>query len=109
MITVHDLTKRFGSKLAVDHLGFEVRPGAVTGFLGPNGSGKSTSMRCMLELDRPETGSTLFDGKPYHTLRRPLHDVGQRGGDVRGTNNGRAGDGPRVGDVVSSTRVGNMR
>jgi ABC-2 type transport system ATP-binding protein len=76
MITVHDLTKRFGSKLAVDHLGFEVRPGAVTGFLGPNGSGKSTSMRCMLELDRPETGSTLFDGKPYHTLRRPLHEVG---------------------------------
>lgn len=76
MITVDDLTKRFGSKLAVDHLGFEVRPGAVTGFLGPNGSGKSTSMRCMLELDRPETGSTLFDGKPYHTLRRPLHEVG---------------------------------
>jgi len=76
MITVENLTKRFGSKLAVDHLGFEVRPGTVTGFLGPNGSGKSTSLRCMLELDRPETGTTMFDGQPYHALRRPLHEVG---------------------------------
>jgi ABC-2 type transport system ATP-binding protein len=76
VIAVGDLTKRFGSKLAVDHLGFEVRPGVVTGFLGPNGSGKSTTMRCMLGLDRPESGSTLFDGRPYHELRRPLHEVG---------------------------------
>ena len=76
MISVGELTKRFGSKLAVDHLGFEVRPGVVTGFLGPNGSGKSTTMRCMLGLDRPEAGVALFDGKPYHDLRRPLHEVG---------------------------------
>ena len=76
MISVADLTKRFGAKLAVDHLSFEVRPGQVTGFLGPNGSGKSTSMRCMLGLDRPETGTTLFDGRPYHALRTPLHEVG---------------------------------
>ena len=76
MITVADLTKRFGSKIAVDHLSFDVQPGVVTGFLGPNGSGKSTSMRCMLGLDRPETGSTLFDNRPYHTLHRPLHEVG---------------------------------
>ena len=76
MISVGDLTKRFGSKVAVDHLGFEVRPGVVTGFLGPNGSGKSTTMRCMLGLDRPEAGVTLFDGTPYHDLQRPLHEVG---------------------------------
>ncbi len=76
MISVGDLTKRFGSKIAVDHLGFEVRPGVVTGFLGPNGSGKSTTMRCMLGLDRPESGVTLFDGTPYHDLKRPLHEVG---------------------------------
>ena len=76
MITVDNLTKRFGSKLAVDHLGFHVRPGVVTGFLGPNGSGKSTSMRCMLGLDRPETGTTSFDGRPYSALKRPLHEVG---------------------------------
>ncbi len=76
MITVDDLTKRFGSKIAVDHLGFDVRPGVVTGFLGPNGSGKSTTMRCMLGLDRHESGTTLFDGRPYRSLQRPLHDVG---------------------------------
>ncbi len=76
MISVGNLTKRFGPKLAVDHLGFEVRPGVVTGFLGPNGSGKSTTMRCMLGLDRPEAGVTLFDGTPYHDLKRPLHEVG---------------------------------
>ncbi len=76
MIGVGDLTKRFGSKVAVDHLSFEVRPGIVTGFLGPNGSGKSTTMRCMLGLDRAEAGVALFDGTPYHDLKRPLHEVG---------------------------------
>ena len=76
MIIVDGLTKRFGSKLAVDALSFEVRPGVVTGFLGPNGSGKSTTMRCMLGLDRAEAGTTLFDGRPYRSLQRPLHEVG---------------------------------
>jgi ABC-2 type transport system ATP-binding protein len=76
MIDVVDLSKRFGSTTAVDHLGFQVRPGVVTGFLGPNGSGKSTTMRCMLELDRPDTGSTSFDGRRYRDLDRPLHQVG---------------------------------
>ena len=76
MITVTDLSKSFGRKRAVDHLSFEVQPGAVTGFLGPNGSGKSTTMRCMLGLDRPETGSATFQGKPYRSFARPLHEVG---------------------------------
>lgn len=76
MILVDDLSKRFGAKLAVDHLGFQVRPGVVTGFLGPNGSGKSTTMRCMLGLDRPDTGRTLFDGRPFISFERPLHEVG---------------------------------
>jgi ABC-2 type transport system ATP-binding protein len=43
MIEVRRLTKRYGSKVAVDALTFDVRPGVVTGFLGPNGSGKSTT------------------------------------------------------------------
>jgi ABC-2 type transport system ATP-binding protein len=76
MIEVVDLSKRFGATTAVDHLGFCVRPGVVTGFLGPNGSGKSTTMRCMLELDRADTGSTSFDGRRYRDLDRPLHQVG---------------------------------
>ncbi len=75
-LTVEHLSKRFGKTLAVDDLSFEVRPGEVTGFLGPNGSGKSTTMRCMLGLDRAETGRALFDGRPYSQLRTPLHQVG---------------------------------
>ena len=76
MITVTELTKRFGSKIAVDQLSFEVRPGVVTGFLGPNGSGKSTTMRCMLDLDRPGQGTTLFDSRRFRDLQSPLHEVG---------------------------------
>ena len=76
MITVTELTKRFGSKIAVDRLSFEVRPGVVTGFLGPNGSGKSTTMRCMLDLDRPGQGTTLFDNRRFRDLQSPLHEVG---------------------------------
>lgn len=76
MIVVDGLTKRFGAKVAVDHLSFGVRSGVVTGFLGPNASGKSTTMRCMLGLDRPNGGTALFDGKPYRTLTRPLSEVG---------------------------------
>ena len=76
MITVDGLVKRFGAKVAVDHLAFEVRAGVVTGFLGPNGSGKSTTMRCMLGLDRPDAGTTLFDGRPYRALAEPLLEVG---------------------------------
>lgn len=76
MITVAELTKRFGTKTAVDQLSFEVRPGVVTGFLGPNGSGKSTTMRCMLELDHADHGTMLFDNRRFRDLRSPLHEVG---------------------------------
>ena len=57
MIEARDLTKRYGDKLAVDHLSFTVEPGRVTGFLGPNGAGKSTTMRLILGLDRPHSGT----------------------------------------------------
>ena len=76
VIEVRDLSKRFGSTLAVDHLTLSVRPGMVTGFLGPNGSGKSTTMRMILGLDRPTKGGTTINGRPYGEIRRPLHEVG---------------------------------
>ncbi len=76
MITVQGLTKRFGSKFAVANLSFDVHEARVTGFLGPNGSGKSTTMRCMLGLDKANAGQSLFSGKPYQQLERPLHQVG---------------------------------
>ncbi|MEY2553385.1 MAG: type transport system ATP-binding protein [Ilumatobacteraceae bacterium] len=76
MISVLDLSKRFGRTIAVDHLSFQVKPGTVTGFLGPNGSGKSTTMRCMLGLDRPDTGGASFGDRAYRQLSSPLHEVG---------------------------------
>jgi ABC-2 type transport system ATP-binding protein len=76
MIEVRDLTKRFGDKLAVDQLTFDVAPGRVTGFLGPNGAGKSTTMRLILGLDQPQSGTATIDGLRYNQLRRPLRTVG---------------------------------
>ena len=76
MIEAEDLTKRYGDKLAVDHLSFKVEPGRVTGFLGPNGAGKSTTMRLVLGLDRPNAGSATIDGRPYVKLAQPLRKVG---------------------------------
>ena len=76
MIEVRDLTKRYGDKVAVDHLSFSVEPGRVTGFLGPNGAGKSTTMRLILGLDRPQSGTATIDGKRYNQLPRPLETVG---------------------------------
>ncbi|MBO0839182.1 MAG: ATP-binding cassette domain-containing protein, partial [Actinobacteria bacterium] len=76
MIEVRDLTKRFGDKVAVDHLSFTVHPQRVTGFLGPNGAGKSTTMRLILGLDHPNGGSATINGKPYAQLPSPLRTVG---------------------------------
>ncbi|EST29522.1 ATP-binding cassette domain-containing protein [Streptomyces niveus] len=76
MIEVEGLTKRFGKKIAVDHLSFQVRPGVVTGFLGPNGAGKSTTMRMMLDLDIPSGGSVRIDGKHYRELSEPVKYIG---------------------------------
>jgi ABC-2 type transport system ATP-binding protein len=76
MIEARALTKRYDEKLAVDDLTFTVRPGVVTGFLGPNGAGKSTTMRMMVGLDRPTSGSVLINGKPYAEHAAPLNEVG---------------------------------
>jgi len=76
MIEAQDLTKRYGDKLAVDHLSFQVQPGRVTGFLGPNGAGKSTTMRLVLGLDRPAEGRATIGGRAYADLADPLRTVG---------------------------------
>jgi len=76
MIEVRELTKRYGSTLAVDALSFDLRPGTVTGFLGANGSGKSTTMRMMLGLDKPDAGQVRIGGQRFHDLRWPLREVG---------------------------------
>ncbi len=76
MIEVGNLTKRFGTKVAVDDLTFTVEPGHVTGFLGPNGAGKSTTMRIILGLDRPQRGTATIEGRAYRDVPDPLRTVG---------------------------------
>jgi len=76
VIEARHLSKRYGSRLAVDDLSFTVEPGKVTGFLGPNGAGKSTTMRLLLGLDRPDRGQARIGGRPYRDLRFPLRAVG---------------------------------
>ena len=76
MITITGLTKRYGTRTAVDDLGFELAEGHVTGFVGPNGAGKSTTMRMMVGLTRPDQGTVLYDGTPYTDLGHPARTVG---------------------------------
>jgi ABC-2 type transport system ATP-binding protein len=76
MIEAHQLTKRYGEKTAVDTVDFTVRPGTVTGFLGPNGAGKSTTMRMIVGLDAPTSGSVEVNGRRYAEHRAPLQEVG---------------------------------
>ncbi|MFI8218778.1 ABC transporter ATP-binding protein [Streptomyces sp. NPDC085932] len=76
MIEAVGLTKRYGDKTAVYNLSFQVRPGAVTGFLGPNGSGKSTTMRMILGLDNPTAGQVTIGGYPYRKLPNAARQVG---------------------------------
>jgi ABC-2 type transport system ATP-binding protein len=76
MIEVTGLSKHYGERVAVDDLSFSIKPGTVTGFLGPNGAGKSTTMRLILGLDRPTSGTATVNGKQYRDLAAPLHEVG---------------------------------
>jgi ABC-2 type transport system ATP-binding protein len=57
------LTKQFGDVVAVDDLDLEVREGEIFGFLGPNGAGKSTTIRMLLDLIRPSSGSATIFGR----------------------------------------------
>jgi ABC-2 type transport system ATP-binding protein len=76
MIEARGLTKRYRDAVAVDDLTFTVRPGRVTGFLGPNGAGKSTTMRMVLGLDGPTSGTVTVNGRPYREHAAPLREVG---------------------------------
>ncbi len=82
VLAAHDLGKRFGSTVAVDHLNLEVHAGEIFGFLGPNGAGKTTTMRMALGLVRPSSGWVEVFG----------HDVAHHGSVVL----------PRVGPLVET-------
>ncbi|WP_200827605.1 ABC transporter ATP-binding protein [Thermomonospora echinospora] len=92
MIEVNELTKRYGRTTAVDGLTFTVRPGHVTGFLGPNGAGKSTTLRIVLGLDDPTSGSATVNGRRFRDRPRGLRHAGALldAGDVHGGRSARA-------------------
>ncbi len=76
MLTIDHLTKRYGTVTAVDGLTFQVGPGRVTGFLGPNGAGKSTTLRMLLGLTTPTSGTATINGVRYRDLPDPARTVG---------------------------------
>ena len=76
MITVEALSKRYGAFTAVDDVTFTARPGRVTGFLGPNGAGKSTTMRVMVGLTPPTSGTATISGRHFADLPNPGLEVG---------------------------------
>jgi ABC-2 type transport system ATP-binding protein len=86
VIELNELTKRYGGTTAVDGLTFAVPPGHVTGFLGPNGAGKSTTLRLVLGLNEPSSGSVTIGGRPFRSRARGLRHVGALldAGDVHG-------------------------
>jgi ABC-2 type transport system ATP-binding protein len=76
VIAFQNLVKRYGKQVAVADLSANVESGKITGFLGPNGAGKSTSLRCLVGLAAPTSGSATIFGKRYQEIANPLSKVG---------------------------------
>ncbi|MGF1654452.1 MAG: ATP-binding cassette domain-containing protein [Actinomycetales bacterium] len=76
MIDVTSLTKRYGGRAAVSDVSFHCPPGTVTGFLGPNGAGKSTTLRMLIGLSPPDSGTATVTGVPFRRLPNPGRVVG---------------------------------
>ncbi|MEV4714263.1 ATP-binding cassette domain-containing protein [Micromonospora sp. NPDC049374] len=93
MIELDGLTRRYGrNTTAVDDLTLTVRPGRVTGFLGPNGAGKSTTLRMVLGLTTPTSGTATVGGVRFRELARGLRHAGALldAADVHGGRSARA-------------------
>lgn len=75
-ISVSDLSKKYGERVAVSHANFEVPFGTICGFVGPNGSGKTTTMRMLLGLISPTGGRGLVLGQPLTAPEKYLDRVG---------------------------------
>jgi len=76
MITIESVSKKYGRRTVVDDISFTAHAGRVTGFLGPNGAGKSTSMRMMVGLSRPTSGTVTISGHQFADLPNPGREVG---------------------------------
>lgn len=74
MIQTHDLTRKFGERVAVDRINLEVAKGEIIGLLGPNGSGKTTTIRLLTGMIAPTSGSAVVAGKQVNTQAESLHE-----------------------------------
>src|ERR1700757_4552251 len=75
-IEVSNVTKRFGSFLALDDVSLEIPQGSLTAILGPSGSGKSTLLRIVAGLERPDSGEIRLSGEDATRLTPQRRDVG---------------------------------
>jgi ABC-2 type transport system ATP-binding protein len=75
-IEFHELAKKYGKVRSVRKLTASIAEGKITGLLGPNGAGKSTSLRCLLGLAKPTSGTTKILGVAYKDLKNPLSQIG---------------------------------
>jgi ABC-2 type transport system ATP-binding protein len=107
VIEINQLTKRYGKTTAVRDLTFTVRPGHVTGFLGPNGSGKSTTLRMILGLNAPSSGTVTVSGRPFRDRPRGLRHAGALldAGDLHGGRTAAA----HLGVLARSNRIPRQR
>jgi branched-chain amino acid transport system ATP-binding protein len=77
LLSVENVTRRFGGILALDGVSFEVEQGEIVGLIGPNGAGKTTAFNVITRLYRPDSGDVVFDGRSL--LKTPPHRVIRRG------------------------------
>jgi branched-chain amino acid transport system ATP-binding protein len=77
LLSVENVTRRFGGVVALDDVSFGVEAGEIVGLIGPNGAGKTTAFNVITRLYRPDAGRVLFDGRDL--LRTPAHRVVRRG------------------------------
>ncbi len=77
LLSVRDVTLRFGGIVALDGVSFEVEPGQISGLIGPNGAGKTTVFNVITRLYKPDSGEVLFEGESL--LRVPPHRMARRG------------------------------
>lgn len=66
LLVAEELTKKFGTHTALDHVSLEVSKGSIFGLLGPNGAGKTTLIRIINQITYPDSGRVLFNGMPLH-------------------------------------------
>src|ERR1044071_3949685 len=67
LLTVKDVTVRFGGIVALDDVSFTMSEGQIVGLIGPNGAGKTTLFNCLSRLYTPDGGDVLFDGRTLLT------------------------------------------